>query len=150
MSVKRNASTVLVRRCQGNQIKDFSEGSAGSDGASFTRFQRSDRSRVLGVDHSHFTMLDDEYLEKGVSARLFRLALKRTMGHKSHDPCFHKKCMKAGVMTFVAHCATGRLFYLDIPDCFSGVVVDGETSRNFLAVIVDFLVQCDFQAKFSV
>jgi len=27
-----------------------------------------------------------------------------TMGHKSHDPCFHKKC--GGVMTFVAYCTT--------------------------------------------
>ena len=26
------------------------------------------------------------------------------VGHKSHDPCFHKKYMVAGVMTFVAHC----------------------------------------------
>ena len=27
-----------------------------------------------------------------------------TVGHKSHDPCFHKKYTEAGVMTFVAHC----------------------------------------------
>ena len=27
-----------------------------------------------------------------------------TVGQKSHDPCFHKKYMKAGVTTFVAHC----------------------------------------------
>jgi len=27
-----------------------------------------------------------------------------TVGHKSHDPCFHKKYMETGVMTFVAHC----------------------------------------------
>ena len=27
-----------------------------------------------------------------------------TVGHKSHDPWFHKKYMEAGVMTFVAHC----------------------------------------------
>jgi len=26
-----------------------------------------------------------------------------TVGHKSHDPCFHKKYMEVGVMTFVAH-----------------------------------------------
>ena len=26
------------------------------------------------------------------------------MAHKSHDPCFHKKYMEAGVMTFAAHC----------------------------------------------
>jgi len=25
-----------------------------------------------------------------------------TVGHKSHDPCFHKKYMEAGVMTFVS------------------------------------------------
>ena len=30
-----------------------------------------------------------------------------TVGHKSHDPCFHKKHMGAGVMTFVAHCDVG-------------------------------------------
>jgi len=30
--------------------------------------------------------------------------LRCTVGHKSHDPCFHKKYMVAGVMTFVAHC----------------------------------------------
>jgi len=28
----------------------------------------------------------------------------RTVGHKSHDPCFHVFLMEAGVMTFVAHC----------------------------------------------
>jgi len=28
------------------------------------------------------------------------------VGHKSHDPCYRKKYMKAGVMTFVAHCTT--------------------------------------------
>jgi len=28
----------------------------------------------------------------------------RTVGHKSHDPCFHVFLMKAGVMTFVDHC----------------------------------------------
>jgi len=27
-----------------------------------------------------------------------------TVAHKSHDPCFHKKYMEAGVMTFAAHC----------------------------------------------
>ena len=27
-----------------------------------------------------------------------------TVGHESHDPCFHKKYTEAGVMTFVAHC----------------------------------------------
>jgi len=27
-----------------------------------------------------------------------------TVGHKSHDPCFHKKYKEAGVMTFVARC----------------------------------------------
>jgi len=26
------------------------------------------------------------------------------MSHKSQDPCFHKKYMEAGVMTFKAHC----------------------------------------------
>jgi len=26
-----------------------------------------------------------------------------TVGHKSHDPCFHKKYMQAGVMTLVVH-----------------------------------------------
>jgi len=26
-----------------------------------------------------------------------------TVGHKSHDPCFHKKYIEAGFMTFVAH-----------------------------------------------
>jgi len=31
-----------------------------------------------------------------------------TVGHKSHDPCFHKKYMEAGVMTFVAHCTVFR------------------------------------------
>jgi len=29
---------------------------------------------------------------------------KGTVAHKSHDPCFHKKYMEAGVMTFVTHC----------------------------------------------
>jgi len=29
-----------------------------------------------------------------------------TVGHKSHDPCFHKKYMVAGVMTFVGHCTS--------------------------------------------
>jgi len=27
-----------------------------------------------------------------------------TVGHKNHDPCFHKKYLEAGVMTFVAYC----------------------------------------------
>ena len=30
-----------------------------------------------------------------------------TVAHKSHDPCFHKKYMEAGVMTFVTHCTWG-------------------------------------------
>jgi len=29
---------------------------------------------------------------------------KVQLGHKSDDPCFHKKHTGAGVMTFVAHC----------------------------------------------
>jgi len=29
-----------------------------------------------------------------------------TVGHKSHDPCFHKKYMEAGVMTLVAYCTS--------------------------------------------
>jgi len=29
-----------------------------------------------------------------------------TVDHKSHDPCFHKKYLEAGVMTFVAHCTS--------------------------------------------
>ena len=30
---------------------------------------------------------------------------KCTVAHKSHDaPCFHKKYMEAGVMTFAAYC----------------------------------------------
>ena len=27
-----------------------------------------------------------------------------TVGHRSHDPSFHKKYMEAGVVTFVVHC----------------------------------------------
>ena len=27
-----------------------------------------------------------------------------TVGRKSHDPCFHKKYMEAGVMAFATHC----------------------------------------------
>jgi len=27
-----------------------------------------------------------------------------TVGHKSHDPCFHKKYIEEGFMNFVAHC----------------------------------------------
>jgi len=27
-----------------------------------------------------------------------------TVGHKSHDPCFHVFLIEAGVMTFVTHC----------------------------------------------
>ena len=27
-----------------------------------------------------------------------------TVSHKSHDPCFYKKYIEAGVMNFVAHC----------------------------------------------
>jgi len=27
-----------------------------------------------------------------------------TVGHKSYDPCFHKRYTETGVMTFVAHC----------------------------------------------
>jgi len=27
-----------------------------------------------------------------------------TVGHKSHDPCFHEKYMEVGVMNFEAHC----------------------------------------------
>jgi len=31
------------------------------------------------------------------------------VGHKSQDPCcFHKKCMEAGVMIFVAHCTSAK------------------------------------------
>jgi len=30
-----------------------------------------------------------------------------TVGLKSHDPCFHKKYMEEGVMTFVTHCTIG-------------------------------------------
>jgi len=33
----------------------------------------------------------------------------RTVGHKSHDPCFHKKYMEAGVMIFVTRCTYTRL-----------------------------------------
>jgi len=32
------------------------------------------------------------------------------MGHKSHDPCFHKKYIKAGVMTSVAHYLSMAVF----------------------------------------
>jgi len=28
------------------------------------------------------------------------------VGHKSDDPCVHKKYTEAGVMTFVAHCTS--------------------------------------------
>jgi len=31
------------------------------------------------------------------------------VGHKSHDPFFHKKYMEAGVMTFVTHCTRERV-----------------------------------------
>ena len=30
--------------------------------------------------------------------------VRSTVGHKSHDPCFHEKYMETGVMTFVPHC----------------------------------------------
>jgi len=33
----------------------------------------------------------------------FSNVLPCTVGHKSHDLCFHKKYMEAGVMPFVAH-----------------------------------------------
>ena len=29
---------------------------------------------------------------------------KCTVGHKSHEPCFHVSLMEAGIMTFVTHC----------------------------------------------
>jgi len=32
-----------------------------------------------------------------------------TVGHKSHDPCFHVFLMEAGVMTFVAHSTMRRV-----------------------------------------
>ena len=32
------------------------------------------------------------------------------VGRKSRDPFSHKKCMEAGVMTFVAHCTLGRVW----------------------------------------
>jgi len=32
------------------------------------------------------------------------VSTRSTVGHKSLDPCFHKKYMEAGVMTFVAYC----------------------------------------------
>ena len=34
----------------------------------------------------------------------FSFQIVCTVGHKSHDPCFHKKYMEASVMTFVVHC----------------------------------------------
>ena len=43
---------------------------------------------------------------------IFLFALSCTVGHKIHDPCFHKQYMEAGVTTFVAHCTrtlTSRL-----------------------------------------
>ena len=36
------------------------------------------------------------------------LFLQCTLGHKSHDPCFHIFLMEAGVMTFVDHCTLGK------------------------------------------
>jgi len=36
------------------------------------------------------------------------------VGHKSHDPCFHKKYMEAGVRTFVAHCTFLYLWMRDV------------------------------------
>jgi len=35
-----------------------------------------------------------------------------TVAHKSHDPCFHKKYVEAGVMTFVAHCTEFQTSFL--------------------------------------
>jgi len=34
-----------------------------------------------------------------------RGTFKWTVGHKSNDPCVHKKYMEAVAMNFVAHCA---------------------------------------------
>jgi len=37
---------------------------------------------------------------------------KYTVGHKSHEPCLHKKYMETWVMTFVAHCTSIAFFLL--------------------------------------
>jgi len=50
-----------------------------------------------------------QLLDREKHARLVRLyettpRLNSTVGHKSHDPCFHVFLMEAGVITFVTHC----------------------------------------------
>ena len=37
------------------------------------------------------------------------LTFPSTVGQKSHDPCFHKKHIEAGLMTFVPHCTCNPL-----------------------------------------
>jgi len=56
---------------------------------------------VKAARYPGFTDIDSDKEIKG------RTRLKTqvcTVGHKSHDPSFHKKYMESGVMTFVAHC----------------------------------------------
>jgi len=44
---------------------------------------------------------------------------KCTMGHKSHDPCFHKIYMEEEVMTFVAYCTPPHVKSVNVGDCFT-------------------------------
>jgi len=43
-----------------------------------------------------------KYLKFDVFLYCFIL-LASAVGHKRHDPCYHKKYMESGVMTFVTH-----------------------------------------------
>jgi len=41
-------------------------------------------------------------------------AVLGTVGHKSDDPCVHKKYTEAGVMTFVAHCTGSNVYWSEV------------------------------------
>jgi len=56
----------------------------------------------FGPEHTPFSHPPGQAATQMFGA--FPLAMNCTVGHKSHDPCFHKQYMEAGVMTFVTHC----------------------------------------------
>jgi len=55
------------------------------------------------------------YVDRNISKWTWNSAVikmcRSTVGHRSHDPCFHKKYI-AGVMTFVAHCTCSQMSWI--------------------------------------
>jgi len=60
---------------------------------------------------------------------VWKVLSRSSVGHKSHEPCFHNKYVEAEVMTFVAHC-TVRTY------TSSRSMAEGNDNKRVIVVIM--------------